>query len=215
MGGLAGRSALVTGASRGAGRAVAVTLAREGAELVVTSRGGRGLREVAAATGATAVEADLGRLPELDRLVERAARRFGGPPDIVVNAAACRDLAPVAQLPPADFERHVRVNLIAAFALVRALLPGMLSRGSGHLVQLGPLAVPAPVPGAAAYRASKRGLAGLYEVLELELAGTGVRASLLDAPSAGSPEAVGRAVLARLASEDGPVGPPVGPASAD
>lgn len=223
MGRLAGQSALVTGASRGVGRAVAATLAREGAELVVSSRGGRGLQAVAEETGASAVEADLGRLTELDRLVERVLDRFGGPPDILVNAAGCLDRAPLTELPLADFERHLRVNLIAPFVLIRALLPGMLSRGSGHLIQLGPLAAPEPVPGGTAYRASKGGLCGLHEVLRLELVGTGVRAGLVE-PSEAAPrpdgpgapwhaapgaEAVARAVLDRLLGGEQP-GPSAG-----
>lgn len=173
-------TALVTGASRGIGRAVALALAAEDAALVVSSRGGRALHETAAATGGLAVPADLARLAEIDRLVEAARTHFGEVPQALVNAGGCFDLAPVEQLPMADFERHLQVNLRAPFALVRALLPEMLARGSGHLVQVGSEAGRQASPGNAAYSASKYGLRGLYEVLRLELAGTGVRATLVE-----------------------------------
>lgn len=177
---LRGTTAVVTGASRGIGRAVALALARDGAGLVLSSRGGGRLREVADATGGLAVDADLERLSDADRLVDAARRRFGGPPDILVNAAGCFDLAPVTRLPLADFERHLRVNLRAPFALVRALLPDMLARGSGHLVHLGSVAGRRAFPENAAYSASKFGLRGFHEVLRLELAGTGVRTTLVE-----------------------------------
>lgn len=180
MSDLGGTTALVTGASRGVGRAVALGLAEAGADLVLSSRGGRALREVAEATGGDAVEADLERLSEVDRLVGAAGERFGGPPEVLVNAAGCFDLAPVVQLPLADFERHLRVNLRAPFALVRALLPGMLARGSGHLLHVGSVAGRRAYPENAAYSASKYGLRGFHEVLRLELAGTGVRTTLVE-----------------------------------
>lgn len=177
---LRGMTALVTGASGGIGRAVALGLAEEGVDLVVSSRGGRALRRVAERAGAHPVEADLLRLPEIDRLVAATRERFGGPPHILVNAAGCFDLAPVARLPVADFEHHLQVNLRAPFALVRALLPGMLSRGSGHLVHLGSVAGRQAFPENGAYSASKFGLRGLHEVLRLELAGTGVLTTLVE-----------------------------------
>lgn len=180
MSDLAGAGALVTGASGGIGRAVALGLSGRGVDLVVSSRGGAALREVAEATGAESVEADLARLPEIDRLVAATRERFGGAPDILVNAAGCFDLAPVAKLPVADFERHLEVNLRAPFALVRALLPGMLARGSGHLVHLGSVAGRRAFPENGAYSASKFGLRGLHEVLRLELTGTGVRTTLVE-----------------------------------
>lgn len=178
---LEGASALVTGASRGIGRAVAIALAREGARLLVSARDGTALEAVARETGAEALPADLEEPTEVDRLAGAVRTRLAGAPDLLVNAAGVFALAPAHRTDPATFERHLAVNLAAPFRLVRAFLPAMLERGSGRLVHLGSVAGREPFPENAAYGASKYGLRGLHEVLRTELAGTGV-ASLLVEP---------------------------------
>lgn len=173
-------TALVTGASRGIGRDVALALAREGVRLLLTSRGGTALEAVGRETGAPTVEADLARVEEADRLAGVAREHFGDAPHILVNAAGVFDLAPVAEVPVVAFQRHLDVNLRAPFLLVRALLPGMLARGEGWLVHVGSVAGRRGFPQNAAYSASKFGLRGLHEVLRAELAGTGVRSFLVE-----------------------------------
>jgi NAD(P)-dependent dehydrogenase (short-subunit alcohol dehydrogenase family) len=104
----------------------------------------------------------------------------GGEPDIVVNAAGAFALAPFAATEPGIFERQLAVNLLGPFLVIRGFLPGMLARGSGHIVNIGSVAGRIALPGNAGYGASKFGLRGLHEVLAAELRDTGVRASLVE-----------------------------------
>lgn len=177
---LEGRTALVTGASRGIGRAVSEALAQRGARVVLSSRGGPALEEAAEDCGGEAVAADLRRPEEVERLARRATELAGGAPDILVNNAGVFHLAPAAETPPERFEEHLTVNLAAPFRLVRALLPAMLERGDGDLVHVGSVAGRKPLPGNVAYSASKYGLRGMHEVLCVELEGTGVRSLLVE-----------------------------------
>lgn len=174
------RTALVTGASRGIGRAAAEALSGEGVRLVLSSRGGEALEAAAEVTGGTAVAADLSRPEEVDRLARRAGDLLGDAPDALVNNAGVFALAPAAETPPELFEEHLAVNLAAPFRLVRAFLPAMLERGSGSLVHVGSVAGREALPGNVAYSASKFGLRGMHEVLRAELDGTGVRSLLVE-----------------------------------
>lgn len=177
---LSGRSALITGASRGIGGALARALAAEGVRLVLAARGAGGPESTAAEHGAEAVAADLARPAEVDRLAERTRELLDGAPDLLVNNAGVFHLEPASSLSPEIFDRHLAVNLSAPFRLVRAFLPEMLARGAGILVHVGSRAGRVALPGNAAYSASKYGLRGLHEVLEVELEGTGVRSLLVE-----------------------------------
>lgn len=180
MTGLSGLDAVVTGASRGIGRSVAGALAAEGASLLLTARSGPDLDRAVSRLGGARVTADLGAPEGVDRVVTAARERFGGPPDLLVNAAGVFDLHPVAETPVDVLERHLDVNLRAPFLLSRAFLPAMLDRGSGHLIHIGSVAGRQAFPENGAYAASKYGLRGLHEVLRLELEGTGVRTTLVE-----------------------------------
>ncbi|MDR0787047.1 MAG: SDR family oxidoreductase [Gemmatimonadota bacterium] len=177
---LAGRTALVTGASRGIGRAVAVALAESGAQVVATARSSASLAELAEQIGCRAVPADIASPAGVDALVRGVRGVLGGDPDIVVNASGSFSLAPFAETDPGEFEHLLRINLTGPFLVIRAFLPGMLERRGGHIVTIGSVAGRLPLPGNAAYGASKFGLRGLHEVLSVELRGTGVRATLVE-----------------------------------
>jgi NADP-dependent 3-hydroxy acid dehydrogenase YdfG len=99
---------------------------------------------------------------------------------VLVNAAGAFRLAPLAETGEADFAEHLRVNLEAPFLLIRAFLPEMLGRGAGHVVSIGSVAGRQGFPHNGAYSASKFGLRGLHAVLDAELRGTGVRATLVE-----------------------------------
>ncbi len=105
----------------------------------------------------------------------------------LVNAAGAFGLAPVAETPVDAFDRMVAVNLRAPFLLLRAFLPGMLARGSGHVVTIGSIAGRVAFPHNAAYSASKYGVRGLHAVLDAELRGSGVRATLLEPAATDTP----------------------------
>lgn len=187
-GGIAGRSALVTGASRGIGRAIAAALADAGARVAMIARSRDVLEAAAREVGGLAIVADVSVAADVERLLADVTGFAGGDlPDIVVNAAGAFRLAPVASISPAEFEDQLRVNLLAPFLVIRAVLPGMLARGSGHIVNIGSVAGRHALPGNAAYGASKFGLRGLHEVLAAELRDTGVRATLVEPAATDTP----------------------------
>ena len=177
---LRGRSALVTGASRGIGRAVAELFAEAGATVHLMARSRDALQEVAGITGGHGWPADVTDEAEVWDALDRLQEGIGGPPDVVVNAAGVFDVAPLTDTSVAVFDRNVQVNLRGTFLVIRALLPGMLERGSGTMIQVGSVAGRKAFPGNGAYTASKYGLRGLHEVLLEEIRGTGVRATLLE-----------------------------------
>lgn len=180
---LAGRSAVVTGASRGIGREITLALHEAGARVVMLGRDSAAMSEVqqsAASGGAiVAVTADLADVDALDSVMSSIRERAGGAPDILVNNAAQFFVSAAEETSVEDFERTLSVNLTAHFALVRAFLRDMRARGRGHIVTIGSVADHRPYRGNAAYSASKYGLRGLHEVLRQELRGTGVRTTLV------------------------------------
>lgn len=177
---LEGCSALVTGASRGIGRATARELARAGARVFLLSRSRKALEELAGEIGGTVVVADVAEEGSVVRATDALQEELEGPPEVVVNAAGVFSLSPFAETDPAEVERNLEVNLTGTFRVIRQLLPGMLRRGDGRIVNVGSVAGRKPLPGNAAYSASKYGLRGMHEVLLEELRGTGVRATLLE-----------------------------------
>ena len=177
---LAGRSALVTGASRGIGRRVAEVFADEGARVWGLGRSAAALSELASTAGTETLVADLADDASTWGALDELQDRNDGPPDIVVNAAGVFGIASCAEETVRQFDAHLAVNLRGPFIVNRVLLPGMLERGSGSIVNVGSVAGRKPFPGNAAYAASKFGLRGYHAVLLEELRGTGVRASLVE-----------------------------------
>jgi 3-oxoacyl-[acyl-carrier protein] reductase len=219
-GSLAGRIALITGAGRGIGAAVAAAYAAEGALVVLAARSAVQLAQVAAGIraaggGALTIPADVGSADEVDRLVKETLstlRRV----DILCNNAAMLTPGPILAVDAATFDAHWRVNVAAPFLLCRALAPIMIEQGYGRIINvtsgLGARAV-APF---GAYGVSKAALNHLTRVLATEIAGSGVLVNGLDPgvvrtamnPSAtASPESVVPAAL-HLATlpPDGPTG---------
>ena len=184
---LAGRSALVTGASRGIGRCVVETLADAGARVWCLARSGAEVRALAKEVGGEALVVDLtddaATWDALDGMVDS----LGSAPDVVVNSAGVFGIAKADKESVGDFDRAVAVNLRGTFIVNRALLPAMLQRGSGLIVNLGSVAGRKAYRGNATYSATKFGLRGYHEVLLEELRGTGVRATLLEPASTDTP----------------------------
>lgn len=180
---LVGSSAVVVGASRGIGLAIARALAGAGARVAMIARSEDELAAAAAEVGGIPIQADAADRHTMADTAARVTLAFGDAPEIVVNAAGAFGIAPIADTDPADFERQIAANLVAPFLVAHAFLPAMLRRGSGHLVNIGSVAGRVPLPGNGAYAASKFGLRGLHEVLAQEVSGTGVLATLVE-PSA-------------------------------
>jgi len=172
---LAGRLALVTGASRGIGAATATALARAGARVL---RVARSLADAPYPGAGHDLPCDLTDPAQVDRLAGRVGRDFGVP-EVVVSSAGGFQLRPLAATSVQEFEAQVALNLRAPFALARALLPMMAQAGRGSFISVGSVADHVAFAGNAAYAASKYGLRGLHETLVAEYQGSGVRLTLV------------------------------------
>ncbi len=184
---LAGRSALVTGATSGIGAACARALASAGAEVFLVARRRDLLARIADEIGGHDLPADLADDGQVENLSAEVAARLGGTPDVLVHAAGVFSLAPLHQTGVEDLDRSLTVNLRSAFLLARAFLPGMLRRNRGDIVLVGSVAGRAAFPDNGAYSASKFGLRGMHEVLREETRGTGVRTSLVEPGACDTP----------------------------
>jgi short-subunit dehydrogenase len=178
---LRGKTALVTGASRGIGAHIARALASEGMRLVLAARSAEALEGIAAelrARGAEVVTipADLARRDHIEALAERA-----GGVDVLVNNAGLELAAAYHTVAPATIDELIAVNLTAPMILTRLLLPGMIARGGGHVVNISSLAGLVGTPYGEVYCATKHGLVGFTRSLRAtaEAEGYGVGASVI------------------------------------
>lgn len=168
---LAGRTALLTGASGGIGRAIARALHSRGAELIVTARREEVLEEVRRELGERVepLVADLANRDDVERLAERAASV-----DVLVANAALPGSGEVDDFTVDQIDRTIEVNLRAPMRLAREMLPALKERGSGHLVFISSLAGKVASPGSAIYSATKYGLRGFAAGMRQDLHGSGV-----------------------------------------
>jgi short-subunit dehydrogenase len=155
---LQGKRVLITGASRGIGRALAVGFADAGAHVALVARDGAALESLAAQLGGSAHPADLLDPEQLGRLVHRVEDSIGAI-DVLVNNAGLAHSGVHWDLTAEQLEATVRLNLTVPLELCRQAVPRMLRRGGGHLVNVASLAALAAVPGMTAYAATKAGLA--------------------------------------------------------
>lgn len=170
---------LVTGASRGIGRAMAEAFAAEGARLVLVARSGAPLKELADRLGAHAHPADLTDPGQVDGLIDRLEIEAGAI-DVVVNNAGIDATGPLVDQSPEDLEALFRLNLMAPAELCRQAIPRMLSRGRGHVVNVGSLAGIGVFPGIAGYAATKAGIAQFTAGLRADLRGLPVGTTLVE-----------------------------------
>ncbi len=186
---LDGRTALITGASRGIGRATAVALAHAGARVVLIARSAQELQNVAASIreDAVAIPCDVTDAAAVARMVMTVMDICGGAPNIVVNNAGLFPIAALDVMAVDDFERTINVNLIAPFRVLRAFLPTMRARGTGHVVTIGSVADRTVFAGNGAYAASKYGQRAMQEVLRAELRGSGMRSTLVSPAATDTP----------------------------
>lgn len=172
-----GKTALVTGASRGIGRHIARTLAEEGMDLVLSARTFSALEhpaEEARSYGSrvTCIPADLRHRADVVSLATRAEAEAGGV-SVLVNNAALECALPFYEVDPDDLEGTIAVNLTAPMLLTRLLLPHMIRRGEGHVVNVSSLAGLVGTPYDETYAATKHGLMGFSRSLRLSLRSEG------------------------------------------
>jgi 3-oxoacyl-[acyl-carrier protein] reductase len=182
---LAGQVALVTGAGRGIGRAVALALAGEGAGVVLAARSTAELdavaREVTAkGARALAVPTDVTEEAAVTALVQRTVAAFGGL-DVLVLAAGAGTFGPVVECATAAWDRMMAVNLRGAFLVCREALPSMMARRRGTIVAIGSMVTGRTLPHTGGYTASKYGLLGMARVLAEEMRPHGVRVGVISA----------------------------------
>jgi 3-oxoacyl-[acyl-carrier protein] reductase len=179
---LDGRVALVTGGSRGIGRAVASALLRHGARVAISGRNARTLDQAEAALDAgdrlLTVRADVGDEGDVNRMFDETIARFQGL-DILVNNAAVAVMADVATLAPADWDAMIGTNLTGVFLCCRMAIPYLRQRGGGWIVNISSLASQNPFSGGAAYSATKAGLNAFSHALMQEVRQDDIRVTVV------------------------------------
>lgn len=178
---LAGRTAVVTGASRGIGLAVAAALTSAGVRTWMVARRADALHEAARQLGRLAFTrpCDLTDGEAVSRAAAEIEAALGGAPDLLVNNAGIFPLVRIEATSPELFTDTMHVNVVAPFRFVRAFVGDMRARGHGHIVTIGSVADRHAFPENGAYAASKTAQRAFHEVLRQELRGSGVRASLI------------------------------------
>jgi 3-hydroxybutyrate dehydrogenase len=169
---LTGRSALVTGAASGIGRACAGRLARAGASVTVLDVDGDAAKKVAEGIGGEALQADLSDYEALDNLEVDA--------DIIVNNAGLQHVAPIEEFPPERFSLILRIMLEAPFRILQKALPGMYEKGWGRVINISSVHGLRASPYKSAYVSAKHGLEGLSKTVALEGGPRGVTSNCVD-----------------------------------
>jgi len=175
---IAGKRILITGATRGIGRALAERLATEGARLALVARSEAPLRELAASLDAKPFAVDLGSAPAVEGLIDRIEADGGGV-DALINNAAVSNIDHVLRQSPESIEQLFRTNLLTPIHLCQQVVPRMLGRGGGAIVNMGSIAGVMPPPGLVHYAASKAALAQYSAGLRMDLRGLPIAVTLV------------------------------------
>ncbi len=180
MGNLDDKSAIVTGAGRGIGRAIAEKLAAEGATVAVTDLDDSSARETADAIGggAIALQVDVTDRPGVEAMARSVHEQFGRI-DVLVNNAGWDKAVPFLDSDPADWDRVIQINLYGVFNTCRAVLPFMVGQGSGAVVNIGSDAGRVGSSGEAVYSAAKGGVIAFTKSLARELARNQIRVNCI------------------------------------
>jgi NAD(P)-dependent dehydrogenase (short-subunit alcohol dehydrogenase family) len=171
MFGLAGRTAIVTGAATGIGQAIAIRLADAGATIAVVDLNLLGAQQVAAAlpNGSFAIEADVALADSVGRGVDRVMRETGQIDILVNNAGIAGRAAFICEQTDEDWQRNIAINLTGVFNFCRAVVPHMRSRSYGRIVNVASIAGKEGNPRMIPYSAAKAGVIGLTKALGKEL----------------------------------------------
>ncbi len=175
---LAGQRVLITGASRGIGWSIARQCAEAGAAVALVARSGQRVERLAQELGGTAYVADLSQCDQVGELIARV--ESDGPVDILVNNAARAATAGLMALTPQDVVELTQLNLATPIELCRRIVPGMIERGGGHVVNISSLAATGILPGLAVYSATKAALSHFSAGLRADLKGHPVGVTLVE-----------------------------------
>lgn len=180
---LKGKVALVTGGSRGLGRAMALALAQAGADVALNARSANGLQAAVQeiqrlGVRALAVPGDVSQQEDAKRMVERTHQQFGRI-DILVNNAGVWEGTYFVRLPKEAWDRVLSVNLTGAYLVARWVARGMLKQRSGKIIQIASISGLKGSPQAAAYCAAKAGLIQMTRVMAIELGPAGIRVNAI------------------------------------
>ncbi|HUV04438.1 MAG TPA: SDR family oxidoreductase [Armatimonadota bacterium] len=180
---LQGKVAIITGAGRGIGRATAIHFAANGAMVALAARNEEQINQVAEEIAemdgvALAVPTDVTVEAQVQNLVGTTESRLG-PVDILVNDAGVMILRPIAETSLDEWNRMINTNLLGAFLCSRAVLPSMMKRRTGRIINIGSLAGRRGYPDQGAYCASKHGVYGLSKVLAIEGQPYGIRVNVV------------------------------------
>ena len=194
MNSLQGKVALVTGAGKGIGRAVALALAAEGVNVGLLSRTEADLQAVAAATAVHGVKtavvvADVADRAAVEAAVAHIAQELG-PIDILINNAGIGHFAKFLEMEPAQWEHIIQVNLLGTYYATRAVLPAMIARQTGDIINISSTAGQRGAAGTSAYSASKFAVLGLTEALMQEVRKHNIRVSALTPSTVATPLAL-------------------------
>jgi 3-oxoacyl-[acyl-carrier protein] reductase len=203
---LAGKRAIVTGASRGIGRAIALAFARAGAELGLCALDAKTVDDTAQAARALGVRVvsahcDVAIASEVEAFAARVMRELGVP-DVVVHNAGVIERALVQETSEASWDHVLDVNLKGPFLLSRALLPAMRARRQGRFVFIGSIAATLGTPRHASYNASKHGLVGLARSLAEEVRDDGLQVSVINPGSVDTDMLKGSPYTPRMSADD-------------
>ena len=175
---LEGKSAFITGGGRGIGRGIAVAFAKQGCDVAIAARTESEVRETtelvrAEGRQALALHCDVADASSIHRAVQETLAGFGAI-DILVNNAGYARFLPFQELTPDEWKRTLDVNLTGPFLCIQAVLPSMMARRSGRIINISSVAGVKPLAHQSAYCASKHGLNGLSKVLAMELREYGI-----------------------------------------
>jgi dehydrogenase/reductase SDR family member 4 len=181
VGCLNGKVAIVTGGSRGIGRAIAEVFAREGARVAICGRKQETLDRVAGEIGPLVkpIACHVGRADQIENMVATTLRELGSIDILVNNAATNISFGPCLEIDEAQFDKMIEINLKSAFRLVRAVAPGMCARGSGSIINIASIAGLRPQRHSLLYSMTKAALIMMTQSYALELGPKGVRVNAI------------------------------------